>query len=387
MSVGFTIVLKELKDALRDKRTLMTAFLTSLIGVPLMLLIFSVVLSQVEGQEERREVMAVGMEHAPQLENFILRQGYTILKAPADYEQKSRSKELSLPVLLVPEDAAERFAHGEKITLQIAYDTANRSAEFGLRPLRRLLDGFAQETVLADLTMRGISSDLLQRVEVKEVYLRAAEERRATVTEMLPMMVLMAIVVGGMYASIDTTAGERERGSLEPLMMNPVGGAQLALGKWLAVTLVGMVVLALTILSFFPTQALIQNETLKAEFQFGLRDAGYFMLVLTPLVAMISAIQIALSLSCKSFKEAQIRTQLTTMIIPMVSLVPVMFPGREPAWTIWVPVLTQNQMLGKILKGASLDWTAVGVSWIAAAVLTVVFLAYTARKMRQVVML
>jgi sodium transport system permease protein len=387
MSVGFTIVLKELKDALRDKRTLLTALATSLFGVPLMLLIFSVVLSQVEGQEERREVMAVGMEHAPQLENFIQRQGYTILKAPADYEQKSRSKELSLPVLLVPEDAEQRFLHGEKVTLKIAYDTANRSAEFGLRPLRRLLDGFAQETMIADLTMRGISSDLLQRVEVKEVYLRAAEERRATVTEMLPMMVLMAIVVGGMYASIDTTAGERERGSLEPLMMNPVGGVQLALGKWLAVTLVGMAVLALTILSFFPTQALIQNETLKAEFQFGLRDAGYFMLVLTPLVAMVSAIQIALSLSCKSFKEAQIRTQLTTMIIPMVSLAPVMFPGREPAWTAWVPVLTQNQMLGKILKGASLDWTAVGVSWIAAAALTVIFLAYTARKMRQVVML
>jgi sodium transport system permease protein len=48
---------------------------------------------------------------------------------------------------------------------------------------------------------------------------------------MLPMMVLMAIMVGGMYASIDTTAGERERGSLEPLMMNPVGW-QLAIGKW-----------------------------------------------------------------------------------------------------------------------------------------------------------
>ena len=387
MSVGFMIVLKELKDALRDKRTLMTAMGTSLFGVPLMLLVFSMVLSQVEGQEERREVMVAGIQHAPQLENFILRQGYTITEAPADYERKSRSKELSLPVLLIPEDAESRFVHGEKVSLQIAYDTANRSAEFGVRPLRRLLDGFAQEVLMADLTMRGISSDLMQRLEVREVYLRAAEERRATVTEMLPMMVLMAIVVGGMYASIDTTAGERERGSLEPLMMNPVSGMELALGKWAAVSLVGIVVLALTILSFFPTQALIQNETLKAEFQFSVRDAGYFMLVLTPLVAMVSAIQIALSLSCKSFKEAQIRTQLTTMIIPMVSLVPVMFPGREPAWTAWVPVLTQNQMLGKILKGSSLDWAALGVSWLAALALTVIFLGYTARKMRQVVML
>jgi hypothetical protein len=133
---------------------------------------------------------------------------------------------------------------------------------------------------------------------------------------MLPMMVLMAIIIGGMYAAIDTTAGERERGSLEPLMMNPVSGWQLAIGKWGAVAAVGMGVVVLTIFSFFPSQWLIKNDTLRAEFQFGIKDAIGFLMVLLPLAASMAALQIAIALDCKSYKEAQVRNQIVTMFIP-----------------------------------------------------------------------
>jgi sodium transport system permease protein len=167
MKAMLTIFRKEIKDALRDRRTLMTALLSSLLGVPLMLFIFSTVLSQVESQEEKRTVLAVGIEYAPQLENFILRQGYQIKAAPVDYEAKSRSKELDQPVLLVPQDFEKKLMTGDKAILEVAYDSNNRQAEFGLRPLKRLLEAFTQETTLMGLTMRGISTELLQRIEVQ----------------------------------------------------------------------------------------------------------------------------------------------------------------------------------------------------------------------------
>ncbi|MBC3878174.1 ABC transporter permease [Undibacterium sp. FT79W] len=386
MKAMLTIFRKEIKDALRDRRTLMTALLSSLLGVPLMLFIFSTVLSQVESQEEKRTVLAVGIEYAPQLENFILRQGYQIKAAPVDYEAKSRSKELDQPVLLVPQDFEKKLMTGDKAILEVAYDSNNRQAEFGLRPLKRLLEAFTQETTLMGLTMRGISTELLQRIEVRERRLQKPEERKASITEMLPMMVLMAIIIGGMYAAIDTTAGERERGSLEPLMMNPVSGWQLAIGKWGAVAAVGMGVVVLTIFSFFPSQWLIKNDTLRAEFQFGIKDAIGFLMVLLPLAASMAALQIAIALDCKSYKEAQVRNQIVTMFIPFVSLIPILFPGREPAWFKWVPVLAQNQMMNQVLKGEVLHPLTVGMALATCVLITVICLMYIAQKMRKVVM-
>ncbi|MBY0571015.1 MAG: ABC transporter permease [Burkholderiaceae bacterium] len=386
MKAMLTIFRKEIKDALRDRRTLMTALLSSLLGVPLMLFIFSTVLSQVESQEEKRTVLAVGIEYAPQLENFILRQGYQIKAAPVDYEAKSRSKELDQPVLLVPQDFEKKLMTGDKAILEVAYDSNNRQAEFGLRPLKRLLEAFTQETTLMGLTMRGISTELLQRIEVRERRLQKLEERKASITEMLPMMVLMAIIIGGMYAAIDTTAGERERGSLEPLMMNPVSGWQLAIGKWGAVAAVGMGVVVLTIFSFFPSQWLIKNDTLRAEFQFGIKDAIGFLMVLLPLAASMAALQIAIALDCKSYKEAQVRNQIVTMFIPFVSLIPILFPGREPAWFKWVPVLAQNQMMNQVLKGEVLHPLTVGMALATCILITVICLMYIAQKMRKVVM-
>lgn len=386
MKAMLTIFRKEIKDALRDRRTLMTALLSSLLGVPLMLFIFSTVLSQVESQEEKRTVLAVGIEYAPQLENFILRQGYQVKTAPVDYEAKSRSKELDQPVLLVPQDFEKKLMTGDKAILEVAYDSNNRQAEFGLRPLKRLLEAYTQETTLMGLTMRGISTELLQRIEVRERRLQKPEERKASVTEMLPMMVLMAIIIGGMYAAIDTTAGERERGSLEPLMMNPVSGWQLAIGKWGAVAAVGMGVVVLTIFSFFPSQWLIKNDTLRAEFQFGIKDAIGFLMVLLPLAASMAALQIAIALDCKSYKEAQVRNQIVTMFIPFVSLIPILFPGREPAWFKWVPVLAQNQMMNQVLKGEVLQPLTLGMALATCVLITVICLMYIAQKMRKVVM-
>ncbi len=382
----FAIFRKEMMDAMRDRRTLLVVLLSSLLGVPLLLLIVSEVLSQVESQEIKRIVVAVDMQYAPGLENYILRQGYQIQPAPADYESKLRSKELTQPVLLVPRDFDGKLARGEKVTLEVVFDTANTQAQFGLRPLRKVLDGYTQEYALLGLMMRGVSPEVLQMVEIKERQISRPEERKVTITGMLPFMLIMAIVIGGMYAAIDTTAGERERGSWEPLMMNPVSGWQLAIGKWGAVATVSMTVVVLTVLSLFPSQWLIRNETLRAEFQFGGREAWGFLMVLLPLAASLAAIQIAVALNCKSYKEAQVRNQMLSLVVSMVPLVLTFNPGREPAWFQWAPVLAQNIMMNHVLKGEAVGHAAIAIALLVCAALTVASLSYVAQKMRRVVM-
>ena len=100
----------------------------------------------------------------------------------------------------------------------------------------------------------------------------------------------------------------------------------------------------------------------------------------------MAALQVAVALDCKSYKEAQVRNQIVTMFIPFVSLIPIAFPGREPSWFRWVPVLAQNQMMNQVLKGELLSPAAVGIASVICLAITLICLTYIAQKMRQVVM-
>lgn len=382
----FAIYWKEISDAMRDRRTLLMVLASSLLLVPVLLFVFSTVMSQVESQAVDRSVMAVNIKDAPSLENYILRQGYEIKTAPADYEEKSRSKELIKPVLLIPENFEQDLQSAKRVELEIAYDTSNRQAEMGLGPLRQLLNGYARERSSLDLMMRGVSPDLLQSISVKERHISRPDERRVTITAALPMVLIMAIVMGGMFAAIDSTAGERERGSLEPLMMNPVSGFQLAIGKTAAVASVSVLIVILTVSSFFPAQLLIANEALRAEFQFGIKDALAFMIVLVPLAAALSSLQVALSLTCKSFKEANVRNQLLSLAVSFMPMFFIVNPGKEPAWLGWVPVMAQTQMMNQVLKGELVTLNAIGLALLVCSVIVAGSLLFVSRKMREVVM-
>lgn len=377
---------KEISDAMRDRRTLMMVLASSLLFVPVLLFVFSTVMSQVESQAVDRTVMAVNMKDAPGLENYILRQGYQIKQAPADYEEKSRNKELTKPVLLIPESFENSLAQAKRVELEIAYDTSNRQAEMGLGPLRRLLNGYVQERSGLDLMMRGISPDLLQTITVKERHISRPDERKVTITGMLPMVLIMAIVMGGMFAAIDSTAGERERGSLEPLMMNPVSGLQLAVGKTAAVASVSVLIVILTVSSFFPAQSVIANEALRAEFQFGVKDALAFLVVLLPLAAALSSLQVALSLTCKTFKEANVRNQLLSLTVSFLPLFFILNPGKEPAWLGWVPVMAQTQMMNQVLKGELVSLNSIAIALLVCTGIVIASLSFVSKKMRQVVM-
>lgn len=385
MNAIWTIFRKEMIDAVRDKRTVMVVLLSALLGVPLILFVLSEVLSQVESQEENRVVLQVGIESAPTLENYLLRQGYELKPAPQNYEKKLRTKDLAQPVLVIPSDFADKVEHGEKAQLEIVFDTANTQAQYGVWPLHRLLEGYAQENAATRLMMRGVAPDVLNVIEVNEHHLTTGDERKVTVTAILPFLLLMVIVMGGMYAAIDTTAGERERGSLEPLMMNPISGWHLAAGKWAAVSTISALVVVLTLLSFFPSQWLIRNEMLKAEFQFGVREAVRFLLILLPFAGAFSAVQIAISLSCKSYKEAQVRNQLLSLVVSLAPIAMTFTPGREPAWFQWLPVLAQNLMMSHALKGQAVDAAAIASAFVVSAAILMLSLWYVARKMRSVV--
>jgi sodium transport system permease protein len=193
----------------------------------------------------------------------------------------------------------------------------------------------------------------------------------------------MAVLYGALAAALDTTAGERERGSLEPLLMTPAPRVALVLGKWGAVASVGMLIAVLSCLSFLPAQALLRSETLAAMFQYGWREALLFLALLIPLAALLSALMMAVAIRCRSFKEAQTNNTLVILVVSLLPLVSLFNQEAEQEWHLWVPALAQFTLMSRVLKGEPFAGPDLLVPLGVAALLGALCVGYLARQLRQ----
>ena len=378
----FTVFRKEISDALRDRRTLLTVLVSSVLLGPLVLVAISALVASLESRAEARLVVVAGIEHAPSLKNWFERQTYSVKAAPADYEKQLRNARLTDPVVVVPEGFEAALQRGESPTVELISDSANQRSQAGAGPIARLLSGFSRERATLNLALRGISLELLEPMQVEDRDLASTQTRATQITGMLPYFVMMAVLYGALNAALDTTAGERERGSLEPLLMNPSERWVLVVGKWGAVASVGMLIAVLSCLSFLPGQWVLRSDTLAAMFQYGPREAALFLVVLLPFAAAVSALLMAVAIRCKSFKEAQASSTVVMLAASLLPLVNVFSLGGDSPWHLWVPALAQNVLMTRVLKGESFDAAQVLVPLGVCVVLASVCVWFVARTLR-----
>jgi sodium transport system permease protein len=377
---------KEVHDALRDRRTLLVVLLSGVLMGPLVLIALSAFVAAFETQAEQREVYISGLEYAPSLKNFFERQTYAVKAAPADFEARLRDATLGEPVVVVPADFEVALVRGDMPRVEVVSDSANKRSESGTTRIQRLLDAFARERATLSLALRGVSPELLEPMRIEERDLASMQTRAIQITSMLPFFVLMAVLYGALPAALDTTAGERERGSLEPLLMNPTRHIALVLGKWGAVLGVAFTIAVLSCTSFLPAQWLLRSDTLQALFQFGPREAMLFLVVLLPFAAAVSALLMAVAIGCRSFKEAQASASVVILAMSLLPLVNVFNLGGEAAWHLWVPALAQNTLLTRVLKGEAFGAAHMLVPLVVCAFICALCLAFVARRLRSAVM-
>lgn len=342
---------KEWCDALRDRRTLAVVLFSSVLMGPLVLMAMSSLIATLETRAESREIWVDQISRAPSLRNYLERQSIVVRDAPADYENRLRSGRLQDPVLLVPENFELALSRGDLVVLELVKNSANKTSHAGVGRVVRLISGFNQERAALNLALRGVPSHELRSTQLDERDVANSQSRAIQLTGMLPFFVIMAVLYGALNAALDTTAGERERGSLEPLLTNPMRRSSVVVGKWGAVTALSGLVAALSCFSFIPAQWLIRSDRLQAMFQFGWYEALWFLAVLTPLAAMLSAVLMAVALRCKSVKEAQANTTVVVMTVSLLPLVAVFNQEGEAPWHLWVPALAQHTLMTRILKG------------------------------------
>ncbi|MFO1213765.1 MAG: ABC transporter permease subunit [Burkholderiaceae bacterium] len=382
MSAAWIVLRKELLDALRDRRTLLVILFSSVAIGPLVLVLLSTLVADLEERAEAREIIVAGIEHAPSLRNYLERQTYRIRPAPADHERLLQGNRLGEPVLVVGEGFEAALARGEAPRVELLSSSANPRAATGAARVARLLQGFAQEQAMLRLAWRGVAPGSLQAIEVDERDLASPAARAAQWATLVPFFVLMAVVYGALHAALDTTAGERERGSLEPLMMNPVPPLALVLGKWAAVAAVAMLIALLSCASFLPGQWLLRSELLAAMFRFGWREGAMFLALLLPLAGALAALLMAIAIRCRSVKEAQANATVVVLLVSLLPLLTLFGRSGEAPWHLWMPVLAQTTLMARVLKGESMAGWELLLPLVVCTLLGALCLAFVARTLR-----
>jgi sodium transport system permease protein len=373
---------KEAIDALRDRRTLLVVLLSGVLAGPLVLLALSLFEAGAGERAARREVMVRGIEAAPSLRNYLERQAFTPVIAPSDYEDRLRARALPGPVVVVPPGFEAALLAGESPVVEVVSDSSGQQAGDAPQRVEDLLAGFSRERAGLGLALRGVPAGVLEPIRLAHRDLADPRARATLLTGMLPFFVLIAVLYGALNGALDTTAGERERGSLEPLLMTPARRAELVLGKWAAVAGVTMLIALLSCLGFVPGQWLLHGDGLPARFTFGWREVLLFQGVLLPFVGALSALLMAVAICCRSFKEAQANGTLVVLALSLVPLATV-FEGGEPAWHLWVPALAQNALMARVLRGEGFGAEHVLVPLGVCAALTAACIWFIARTLRQ----
>lgn len=383
MKAAWIVYLKELVDALRDRRTLLVVLLSSVAVGPAVLVLVSQLVAGIEKRAEAREIVVSGLQHAPTLRNFLERQTYALREAPADYERQLKDSRLGDPVLVVPADFEAALRRGEPPLLELVSSAGNQRSLTGAGPVLRLLRAFNQEQATLRLAVRGVAPAALEAVRIEERDLADPASRAAQLSTMVPFFVLMAVLYGALNAALDTTAGERERGSLEPLLMNPAPRLALVLGKWGAVASVAMLIAVLSCLSFLPGQWLLRSEVLAAMFRYGIKEALACIGLLLPLAGALAAVLMAVAIRCRSFKEAQANATVVVLGVSMLPLVTIFNQEGPAPWHLWVPALAQSTLMGRVLRDEPLPAADVALAAGVCAVLAAAALAYVARSLRK----
>jgi sodium transport system permease protein len=376
---------KEVRDNMRDQRSIYSALGSSLIG-PVLILLMIVVLGQSifkDIQESKIDLAVLGTENAPSLILFLEQNGVNILPAPADPQEAVRNGDMDV-VLMIPEGYGKDFRAGTPATVQIVIDSSRQSASARVSRVRELVQGYAAQTGAQRLLARGINPAITQPLALERVDVATPQSQVTIFLNMMPYFIILVIFVGGMYVVIDTTAGERERGSLEPLLINPITRAEFVWGKLLASIPFALFAVAVTLLAFFAAFNLFPVEDYIG-MQLTINPLALFQIFLLslPMVVLASALQMVVATFTRSFKEAQTYVSFLPLIpaIPGIGLA--FLPVKPSLVTMLIPTFGQQILINQLMRGENVMALNVLVSTLATLFLSGILIWIAIRLYRQ----
>jgi sodium transport system permease protein len=375
ISALWVVLFKELRELSRDRRTLMLALMMPLLFPVMIIGMATLAEHRAKGQIEKElSIVMVGGEHAPNLVAWLAGQGIARTPAAGDPDAAIRDQDENVYLRIEPEFAAH-WHDGKPALVEIVHDSTRQDANIPVRRVENALANYSGQLGALRLLSRGINPGIATPLAVSHKDLATPEARRSMALAILPYLLLLSAFLGGAHLIIDTTAGERERQSLEPLLATPASRGALVSGKMVAAALLNLTVLVLTLVAlkfgaqFAPGIGHMMDISVPA--------IARMMLILVPIVFIGTSLLTFISAGAKTMKEAQ-GYMPVLMLLPVVPTMALLAsPVKDQLWMMTVPFLAQNQMLLKVIRSEAitpLEWSVymlagfglAAVLWIAA---------------------
>ena len=378
----FVVFAKEAVDNSRDRRSLLVALIYPLLGPMLLGLMISAVVDISSVKTDPEVTLAInGAERAPDLVSHLKKNGFTVEPAMADPETAVREGNYET-VIVVSEDYAAKF--GAERTAKITI-VANSSRLPGLVALNRMaviLGDYNREVWGKRIKAQGVDLDLLQPLQIVSLDVAAGTHIADILLLMVPPLIIFNLFMGGVYMAIDTTSGERERGSLEPLLINPVTRWGLMLGKYLAALLYTAFAVAVQLTAFKVIFQIVGGDLSFARVLDATAVAGIFA-VTVPLMMVAVGVQFIIATVTRSFKEAQTYLGLLPLVPAIPGMVLVFAPVQAKEWMMTIPTFSQTLLLSRFIQGEAVAVSDALVSMSTSGVAALVLLAFAARLYEQ----
>jgi len=306
---------------------------------------------------EPLDLPVIGAEYAPNLIAYLQSNNIEILDGPEsrDAAIDSVASGENDAVLVIPASFGEDLANMVPATVEVITDQANTQAERETRRATRALNAYGREIGVMRLSLRGINPMIMRPLNVDEVDVSTPSGRSAILLGMLSYFFIFAILTGGMNLAIDATAGERERGSLEPLLCLPVKRDHLIYGKIMAACLFMAISLSLSLICFHFALNFMPLQELGMTPNFGPLVVLLAFLLLVPFALVGAALMTLVASFTKSFKEAQTWVGVVLFAPTMPILVASIMMVRPSTLLMFVPSLSQHLLLVGLIKNEPIN--------------------------------
>jgi sodium transport system permease protein len=395
------VAVKELLSTLRDRRAIVSSLLIPLLVLPLIMLGLPFALGSFFERETTNisEIAVAGLENLPdELVKLLEQESISIIETKNPQSSPTLVQEGKYAVALnVPATFTQDLAQNEA-RIELYSKEGNVRAELIAGKVQGAVDTFRTNLVAERLKQVGLDESVLEPVKIETIDASSqAEKSSGVLAWLIPFFIAVWALAGGQVAAIDATAGEKERGTLEALLVSPVRRSEVVVGKFLAtltfglmaslMAIIGYVVSGLILRNVFATQLGASGSEIVNVLggSLDVRPLSLLVLVLTALflAALIAALLMGITLFARSFKEAQsyVAPLSFLFIFPAIGLQLADFFGKNPLIYL-VPILNALLLMNEVVKGR-IEPLPILYTWASLIVFTVLLLDFAYRSFRR----
>ena len=349
------LLMKEYREAFRDKRALMVALGMAILA-PIGIMVMSKIMIEKLVDEPPVYVKFVGAEYAPKLiTHFADKNLFDFADVPEDERSIWEQRNIAIEI---PEDYAVDMAAGKPIKLHLQADYTDKAVQPPVRRINNAVREFSMSIGYKRLLLRGVDIRLLNPVKLVEQDTAKPDATFMLISMMLGIYLMLAAFMSGLSVAIDSSAGERERNVLEMLLCQPVSTLKIVFAKLISASTVSVIGVLLILVLTSISVGFVDLTKIGATFSLDLSTALVLLLLLLPICFFATACQLFVAFQTKSFKEAQSTVGMLIGIPAFIPFVVSMMDDR-PEWLNWLPISGQSMIIENIFKGVEVDWLAV----------------------------